>query len=122
MTFASGISADLNTTCKRLKQKEGITEQLVSPEGQPQRRTSLRSVSAEPAPDWKPALEKIVAQVDKMKRADMPKQSAALGLLRAAAHLTRASFAQPEDVEANLKQVQRALSRLENVLSEEAAG
>ena len=122
VTFGSGIRTDLNATYQRLKQKEGIIEQLVGPEGQPQRRTSLKPTSAKPAPDWKPALDEIVAQADKLKRADTPEQSAALGLLRTAAHLTWASFAQPEEVEANLKRVRRALSRLENILLDENDG
>ena len=72
-----------------------------------------------PAPDWRPALDEIVAQVDKMQRADTPTQVAALGLLRAAAHLTQAGFAEPDSQGANLKQVRRALARLERTLYEE---
>ncbi len=122
ITFGKGIRTDLDATYKRLKQKEGIIEQLVGPEGQPHKSTSLRPRMGKPAPDWKPAIDEIVAQVDKMRRADTPEQSAALGLLRAAVHLTQASFAQSNEVEANLKNVRRALSRLENVLFEEDYG
>ncbi len=84
--------------------------------------TSLKPASAKPAPDWKPALDEIVAQVDKLKRADTPEQSAALGLLRAVARLTRASFAQPDEIEAHLKRVQRALNRLADVRFDEEGG
>ncbi len=117
--FGSGIRGDLTATYNRLKQKEGIVEQLVTPEGQKQTRTSLKPANAKPAPDWKPAINEIVARVDKMKRAGTPEQSAALALLRAAAHLAQASLAQPDEVEAHLKSVRRALTRLENVRFEE---
>ncbi len=119
LAFGKGIRTDLDATYQRLKRKEGIIEQLVGPEGEPQQSTSLKPRTRKPAPNWKPMIEEIVAQVDKMKRADAPEQSAALTLLRAAAHLTQASFMQPNEVEAHLKQVRRALSRLENVLFEE---
>jgi hypothetical protein len=112
-------SADLDAQYNRLKQKEGIIEQLVNPDGKPEVRTSLKAPSAKPAPDWKPVIEEMVAQADKMRRVGSAEQSAALGLLRAAAHLTQASFEERGTLDANLKQVRRALSRLENVLFEE---
>ncbi len=120
--FGSGIRGDLNATYNRLKQKEGIVEQLVSPEGQKQTRTSLKPANQRPAPDWKPAIDEIVVRVDKMKRAETPEQSAALGLLRAAAHLAQASLAESSAVQTKLKQVRRAVTRLENVLFEEDYG
>jgi hypothetical protein len=90
---------------------------LVDTEGKRQIQTSLKPRA--PAPDWKPIVAEMVAQTDKMRRADTPIQNATLGLLRAAAHLVQLSFEQPNlDVD-DLKQVRRALVRLESVLYDE---
>ncbi|MCL4506222.1 MAG: hypothetical protein M1434_07190 [Chloroflexi bacterium] len=117
--FGKGIRTDLDAQYNRLKRTEGIIEQLASSEGVPQAHTSLKARASKPAPDWRPALDEIVTQVDKMRPTDTPMQSAALGLLRAAAHLTQAGFAEPDMLRANLKQVRRALTRLETMLFEE---
>lgn len=116
VSFGKGIRTSLDAQYNRLKRNEGIIEQLVSSEGAPVAHTSLKSRELKPAPNWKPALDEIVAQVDKMRRADTPAQTAALGLLRATAHLTQAGFAEPDTLEANLKLVRRALTRLETTL------
>ncbi len=116
--FGPGIRSELDDLYRRLKQKEGIVEQLVTPEGQPQLRTNLKS-STKAAPDWKPAIKDMAAQADKMRRADTPEQTAALGMLRAAAHLALAAYEQPTEMYGSLKQVRRALGRLENMLYEE---
>jgi hypothetical protein len=118
--FGKGIRTDLDATYNRQKQKEGIVEQLVNEEGEPELRTSLKERASQPTPDWKPAIAEIVAQVNKMRRADTPEQMAALGLLRAAAHLAQATFDQSNETGIDLKQVRRALSRLETVLYQEA--
>jgi hypothetical protein len=115
--FGKGIRTDLDATFRRLKQKEGIVEQFVDADGKPQLRTSLK-MPTKPAPDWKPTIDEMVAQADKMRRADTPLQSAALGLLRAATHLAQVSYEQPNEVAGQLKQVRRALSRLESELYE----
>lgn len=119
ISFGPGIRRDLDATYRRLKDREGILEQLVGAKGKPEVRTSLKERNAKPAPDWKPTIDEIVAQTDKMKRADTPEQSAVLALLRATAHLAQASLTEPPTLDANLKQVRRALTRLENVLLEE---
>jgi hypothetical protein len=120
--FGKGIRTDLDATYNRLKQREGIVEQLVNEEGEPEIRTSLKDRASKPAPDWKPAIAEIVTQADKMRRADTPEQMAALGLLRAAVHLTQAAFERPHITGDDLKQVRRALNRLETVLYEEEFG
>jgi hypothetical protein len=61
----------------------------------------------------------MVAQTDRMRRADTPEQTAALGLLCAAAHLAQTAYEQPNAIDSNLRQLRRALTRLETVLHEE---
>ncbi len=117
--FGPGIRGELDDTYKRLKQKEGIIEQLVNAEGKPAIKTSLTKRASKPAPDWKPLLAEIAAQTDKMRHADTPDQTAALALLRAAAHLALSSFDKASETENELRQVRRALSRLENLADEE---
>lgn len=106
-------------TYNRLKGKEGIIEQLVNPEGDPELRTSVKARAAKPAPDWKPVIAEIVARADKMKRAGTPEQTAALGLLRAAARLALAAYEQPDGIQGSLKQVRRALNKVERTLYDE---
>jgi hypothetical protein len=120
--FGGGIRRDLNETYSRLKEREGIIEQLVSPTGEPQVRTSLaRKALAKPAPDWRPAIDEIVAQVAKMRQTDTRLQGAAFGLLRAAASLAQATLS-AGDAEAeaahHLRPVRTALTRLERLLDE----
>ncbi|MCI0478508.1 MAG: hypothetical protein L0Y55_19885, partial [Anaerolineales bacterium] len=115
ISFGAGIRRDLNATYRRLKDMEGIIEQLVDDESKPLSRTSRQARDAKPAPDWKPALDEIVAQTEKMKRADTGEQSAALGILRAAAQLAQASYDENVALGPKLKQVRRALTRLENI-------
>jgi hypothetical protein len=115
--FGKGIRAGLESVFKRLKAKEGIIEQLVDAEGKRYLQTDFKPRA--PAPDWKPAIAEMVAQADKMNRADTPTQNATLGLLRAAARLAQLSFDHPDMGAGDLRQVRRALSRLENVLYDE---
>jgi hypothetical protein len=117
--FGKNIRADLDATYNRLKQKEGIVEQLINAAGKPEIRTSLKERASKPAPDWKPALAEIVAQTEKMRRADTAEQMATLGLLRAAAYLAQAAFEQPDEMSSRLRQARRALTRLETMLYEE---
>ena len=118
--FGGGIRSGMKETYNRLKREEGIVEQLVGPDGKPQMRTSLdRRKPRKPAPDYRPAVDKIVAQADKMRQAGTPRQSAALSLLRAAAQVAQATLQQPKDTEGHrrrLRSVRRALTRLENSL------
>ena len=115
--FGKGIRTDLEAVFKRVKAKEGIVEQLVDVEGKRAIQTDFKPRA--PAPDWKPAIAEIVAQVDKMNCADTPPQSAVLGLLRATAHLAQLSFDQSDLSTGDLRQVRRALTRLERLLYDE---
>jgi hypothetical protein len=120
--FGGGIRGDLNETYSRLKEREGIIEQLAGPTGEPQIRTNLaRKALARPAPDWRPAIDEIVAQVAKMRQTDTRLQGAAFSLLRAAASLAQATLHE-KDAEAaaarHLRPVRTALTRLERLLDE----
>ena len=115
--FGKGIRTDLEAIFKRLKAKEGIVQQLIDAEGKRHIQTSLKPRA--PSPDWKPVIAEMVTQVDRMSRTDTPTQSASLGLLRAASHLAQLSFDQTNLSVNDLKQIRRALSRLESVLYDE---
>lgn len=121
--FGGGIRSSLKEDYNRLKEREGIIEGLVGPTGEPQVRTSLdRRASRKPAPDWRAVVDEIVAQTQKMRQADTRLQGAAFGLLRATANLVQATLQQPEALDEHrhhLRQVRRALTRLENLLVEE---
>jgi len=122
LLFGGGFRSSLNETYRRLKEKEGIIEQLVSPEtGEPEIRTTLmRRRPAKPAPDWRPMLDEMLAQLEKARQTDTPLQGAAMGLLRATAQLARAAFAEnaEEEVRDQMRSFRRALTRLERVLYE----
>lgn len=121
--FGPGIRAGINETYGRLKERAGIIEGLIGPDGQPQLRTSLaRKAPTRPAPDWRPAVDGIVAQTEKMRQADTKLQGAALGLLRAAASLAQATL-QEQGAEGEaarrMKPVRTAVTKLEKLLYEE---
>ncbi|MCX7681824.1 MAG: hypothetical protein N2508_07665 [Anaerolineae bacterium] len=120
VAFGRGIRTSLNEEYNRLKEREGIIEQLVDPSGKPEIRTSLeRRAPRKPAPDWRPVVEQIVAQTEQMRQTDTKLQSAAFGLLRAAASLAQATL-QERDAEAEaarrLRSVRTALTKLEKLL------
>ncbi len=114
MIIGPGIRGELNQLYTRLKQREGIIEQLVNAQGTPELVKKARN--AKPAPDWTATLAEIVATTEKMRKADTPTQTAALSLLRAAAHLAQTSYLDPGQVVRELKSVRRALTNLENAL------
>ena len=122
ISFGSGIRSSLNESYGRAKEREGIIEALIGPDGQAQLRTTLsRKASAKPAPDWRPAVDDIVAQAEKMRQTDTRLKGAAFGLLRAAASLAQASLLeQGADDEATrrLKSVRTALTKVEKMLYE----
>jgi hypothetical protein len=124
--FGSGIRSSLNGTYSRLKEREGIIEKLVGPTGEAQAHTSLdRRSPRKPAPDWRPVVEEIVAQVERMRQADTRLQATAFGLLRAVTKLTQSTLQQPKDGEEHfrhLRSVRAALTKLENLLYEEEYG
>jgi len=121
--FGGGIRSDVNRTYSRLKRREGIIEQLVGPDGEPKVWTSLdRQAPRTPPPDWRPVVDEIVAQADKIRRTATPAQGAAARLLRAAAKVAQVTLNQPEATEEHLqelRQVRSALTRLENMLYED---
>ena len=92
---------------------------MVSPAGEPQIHTHLKPRAIKPAPAWKPPIQEIVLMVDKLRRADTPDQTAAFALLRAAAHLALAAFDEANETGNELRQVRRALTRLEHLRYEE---
>ena len=125
VAFGGSIRASLSREYGRLKEREGIIEQLVGPSGKPQIRTSLeRRTPSRPAPDWRSVVDGIVAQTEKMRQSDTKLQGAAFGLLRAAASLAQATL-QEQDAEAEaeaarrLRSVRTAMTRLEKLLYEE---
>ncbi len=119
LSFGPGIRANLNETYRRLKAKEGIIESLVEPDGQPLIRTSLARKVTQPATDWRPLVEEIVAKTQKMRGAETDLQTAALSLLRAAANLTQAAFQEQDainETSRRMKAVRRAMTQLERLL------
>lgn len=121
--FGPGIRSSVNETYSRLKEREGIIEGLIGPDGQPQLRTSLaRKAPAKPAPDWQPVVDGIVAQTEKMRQTDTKLQGAAFGLLRAAAGLAQASLQEQgaeDEAARRMKPVRSAMTKLEKLLYEE---
>ncbi len=122
ISFGAGIRSSFGEAYSRLKEQEGIIEQLVGPDGQPEIRTNLaRRAPRKPAPDWRPALAEIAAQVDKMHPTNTKLQGAAITLLHAAAELAQAAF-QAEGAEAEaaaqLRAVRRAMAKLERMLGQ----
>lgn len=121
--FGPGIRKSTNASYNRLKEREGIIEGLVGSDGQPQIRTSLaRKVAAKPAPDWRPAVDQIVAQAEKMRQTDTKLQGAAFGLLRAAASLAQATLLEQgaeDEAVRRMKAVRAAVTKLEKLLYEE---
>jgi len=124
--FGSGIRGNVNATYSRLKEREGIIEGLAGADGQPQVRTSLsRKAPAKPAPNWRPAVDEIVAQAEKMRQTDTRLQGATFGLLRAAAGLAQASLLDQgaeDEAAKRLKSVRTALTKIEKLLWEEEYG
>ncbi|MGQ9492079.1 MAG: hypothetical protein ACUVR4_15310 [Anaerolineae bacterium] len=120
--FGPGIRRSANATYNRLKEREGIIESLVGPDGQPQIRTSLaRKTPAKAAPDWRPAVDEIVAQAEKMRQTDTKLQGAAFGLLRAAASLAQATLLEQgaeDEATKRMKAVRTALTKVERLLYE----
>jgi len=121
--FGRGIRSSLNETYSRLKERDGIIETLVGPDGQPLIRTSLaRRKAARPAPDWRPALEEIVARTEKMRPTETRLQAAAFSLLRAAASLAQATLQEQgaeEEAARRLRAVRTAMTKVEKLLYEE---
>jgi hypothetical protein len=123
VAFGGGIRSSLNDTYRRLKETEGIVEQLVGPGGEAEITTALeRRPPKKPAPDWLPALQDIAARLNHMRQTDTRKQSAALSLLRSAAKFAQAVYENPDDLGDHLgrfKSVRRSMTNLEFLLDAE---
>lgn len=123
ISFGAGIRSSINQTYSRLKEREGIIEGLVGPDGQPQIRTSLaRQAPSKPVPDWRPAVNEIAGKAEKLRQSETKLQGAAFGLLRAAASLTQATLQeQGADAEAakRIKSVRTAITKIEKLLYED---
>ncbi len=126
ISFGPGIRSGMNSTYSRLKEREGIIEGLVGGDGLPLTRTSLTGkVPAKLAPDWRPAVDDIVAQTEKMRQTDTKLQGAAFSLLRAAASLAQATLQEQgaeDEATKRLKAVRTAMTKVEKLLYEEEYG
>ncbi len=122
ISFGPGIRSSISATFSLLKEREGIIEGLVGPDGRPLHRTSLaRKAPVKPAPDWRPAVNAIVAQTEKMRETDTRLQGAAFGLLRSAASLAQATLQEQDannEAALRMKSVRTAMTRLEKLLYE----
>ncbi len=121
ISFGGGIRSSLNETYNRLKKREGIIEALTGPDGQPQIRTSLTRKVVKPVPDWRPVVNEIVNQTQKMRDTETDLQAAAFSLLRAVAKLAQATLQDQDAKEETIKRmrsVRRAITDLEQALEE----
>ena len=121
--FGGGIRSNLKETYNRIKRRKGIVERLVGADGEAQVWTSLdRRAPRKPPPDWKPVVDEIVTQAEKIRRTDTLAQGAAVSLLRAAARVSQTTLRLPDATKSHLKQlgsVRRALTKLENILRDD---
>lgn len=125
ISFGGGIRRSINSTYSRIKEREGIIETLVGGDGLPLTRTSLTGKTVKLAPDWRPAVDEIVSQADKMRQTDTKLQGAAFGLLRAAASLAQATLQEQgaeDEATKRLKSARTALTKVEKLLYEEEYG
>lgn len=111
--FGSGIKSSLHEEYMAAKQNGRILENLAStPARQP-------SPKAKAVRDWRVEVDEIVTRTSQLKGQNVPLQSEAFSLLKAAAELTQAAVQQPDDLDEvgrQTKKVQRALRKLETVL------
>jgi len=123
ISFGPGIRGSVNATYSRLKEREGIIEALAGPDGEPHMLTSLaRKAPGKPIPDWRPAVDEIAAQADKLRQTETKLQSAAFGLLRAAAGLAQATLQEQgaeDEATKRTRSVRAALTKIEKLLYEE---
>lgn len=121
--FGPGYRSSINATYSRLKEREGIIEALVGPDGEPHMFTSLaRKAPGKPIPDWRPTVDEIAAQADKLRQNETKLQGAAFGLLRAAAGLAQATLREQgaeDEATKRMRSVRAALTKIEKLLYEE---
>jgi hypothetical protein len=122
ITFGAGIRWNLSDQYSILKESNGIIVCLVDPEGKAQARSiQTRRIPPRSAPDWRHAIDRIVAQVQIMRPTDTRLQGAALQLLRATAALARATLQQGgegDEPASYLRSVRRALTNVETQLQQ----
>jgi hypothetical protein len=118
-----GIRGSVNQTYSRLKEREGIIESLLGPDGGPLIRTSLaRKAAGKPVPNWRPTVDEIAGQAEKLRQSETRLQGAVFGLLRAAASLAQASLlgqGADEETAKRMKSVRTAMTKIEKLLYED---
>jgi hypothetical protein len=123
LSFGPGIRSGLNESYSRAKERDGIIEALIGLDGQAQVRTTLsRKAPAKPAPDWRPAIDEIIVQTEKMRQTDTRLQTATFGLLRAAASLAQASLLEQgaeDEAAKHMRSLRTALTKVEKLLYEQ---
>jgi hypothetical protein len=116
-----GIKSSLREDYLRARQRGEIIEALSLPGDLPALdRQEAPGRGAGAKSDVGPALDEIVAAVEKLKATHSPVSSAALALLRASAHLAREAARDPQDLNAlweHEEKTRRALIRLEKTLN-----
>jgi len=111
--FGGGIRSSLNEEYMTAKQNNRIITTLEPELAKPARKPK------KPPKDWRPELDDLVKQTEKMKGGPAV-QSAAFGLLRASAKLTQGAIHNPDDLDElwNLERRARtALTRFQTALS-----
>jgi hypothetical protein len=111
--FGSGISSSLQEEYMTAKQNGRILETLEPSAVPPTRK------AAKPARDWRNEMAEIVKLTGQLKGQNVPIQSEAFSLLKAAAELAQAAVQEPEnldEVERQQNKVERALRKLETAL------
>lgn len=111
--FGSGIKAELKEEYLAAKQNGRILETLTPT------ATSPTAPTAKPRRDWREEIAEIVKLTGQLKGQNVPVQSEAFGLLKAAAELAQVAVQQADnqtELEKQQKKVQRALDKLEAVL------
>lgn len=111
--FGSGIKAELKEEYLAAKQNGRILETLTPS------AASTTAPAAKPRRDWREEIAEIVKRTGQLKGQNVPVQSEAFGLLKAAAELVQVAVQQADhqtELEKQHKKVQRALDKLEAVL------
>jgi hypothetical protein len=113
--FGGGIKGNLKEIYMAAKQNQRLIETL-EPGHRAQQQKKARS---KPGRDWRPEVDELVKEANKLKGEKVPIQSEAFSLLKASARLTQAVVHNPDDLDALWKlnkRVDRALRKLEKTL------
>lgn len=101
----------------RIKLRDGITVRLDEHESRIQDKPVRR-----PALELGGEVDEIAAHAQRLRAADEPQHRAALNLLRASAGLAQAVFHTPSERSARLRKLRRAVTQIEQLLSDEIWG